>query len=307
MDSEIQALVFDIKRFALHDGPGIRTTAFIKGCPLSCVWCQNPEGIDPEPVLWYSGSQCIRCGQCVNICPKKALKIQSREKNFINIDRGVCDRTGNCVKACPSAALHWDSLSYSAEELTEELIRDAVFFESSGGGITLSGGEPLFRWEFTVEVLKRCKERGFHTAIETTLFASRAVVEKTLPHVDLYLADLKLIENEEHRKYTGVENLRILENIEYLAELGRSMIIRVPLIPGLTDTEENIGGIARFISGLKGDIPIELLNFNPLAESKYEAMGLEYRFAGTMSPLPDDNIEALKSIVKKEGCRILYE
>lgn len=305
MDSEIRALVFDIKRFALHDGPGIRTTAFIKGCPLSCVWCQNPEGIDPKPVLWYSSSQCIRCGQCVDVCPKNALESHTGDKNFISIDRAICDRSGNCVKSCPSAALHWDSQSYSVDELTEHLVRDAVFFGSSGGGITLSGGEPLYRPDFTVEVLKRCKEKGFHTAIETTLFASRSVIEKTLPFVDLYLADLKLIENEAHKKYTGVENVRILENMEYLAGLGRSMIIRVPLIPGLTDTEENIGGIARFVSGLNSDIPIELLNFNPLAESKYKAMDLEYRFAETMSQLNDDDIGALKSIVQKEGCRVI--
>lgn len=307
MNSENRALVFDIKRFALHDGPGIRTTAFIKGCPLACVWCQNPEGIDPKPVLWYSDSQCIKCGQCVDVCPKNALESRAGDKNFIHIDRGICDRTGDCVKSCPSAALHWDSQSYSTEELTEELVRDGVFFESSGGGITLSGGEPLFRPDFTANVLKRCREKGIHTAIETTLFAPRTVIEKTLPYVDLYLSDLKLIDNEEHKKYTGVENVLILENIEYLAGLGRSMIIRVPLIPGLTDTEENIRGIARFVSGLNGDIPIELLNFNPLAESKYKAMGLEYRFARTMFQLSDENIETLKSIVHEEGCRVLHE
>lgn len=304
MNTEIRALVFDIKRFALHDGPGIRTTAFIKGCPLSCVWCQNPEGIEPKPVLWYSDSQCIKCEHCIEVCPNNALESNTDNKPFINIDRAICDRSGNCVKSCPSGALHWDSRSYSAEELTEQLVRDAVFYESSGGGITLSGGEPLFQPEFSVEVLKKCKERGFQTAIETTLYASRAVIKKTVPFVDLFLADLKLINNEEHKKYTGVENILILENMEYLAELGCPMTIRVPLIPDLTDTEENISGIARFVSGLNGDIPVELLNFNPLAESKYVAMGLQYRFADTISQLPDEKIKLLKSILQDKGCRV---
>lgn len=305
MDSETRALIFDIKRFALHDGPGIRTTAFIKGCPLACVWCQNPEGIDPLPVLWYSDSQCIECEHCIEVCPNKALDSKKGNKAFINIDRDICDRSGNCVKSCPSSALHWDSRSYSAEELTGQLVRDAVFFESSGGGITLSGGEPLYRPDFTVEVLKRCKERGVRTAIETTLYASKTTVEKTVPFVDLYLADLKIIDNEEHKKYTGVENFLILKNIKYLAELGRPMTIRVPLIPGLTDTDENISGIARFVSGLNGNIPVELLNFNPLAESKYTAMGLQYRFADSMAQLPDEKIESLKLILQNEGCRVV--
>jgi pyruvate formate lyase activating enzyme len=304
MSSEIRALIFDIKRFALHDGPGIRTTAFIKGCPLACVWCQNPEGIESKPVLWYSDSQCIRCEHCIEVCPENALESDTDKKPFINIDRAVCDRAGNCVKSCPSGALHWDSRSYSAEELTEQLVRDAAFYESSGGGITLSGGEPLFQAEFSLEVLKKCKNRGFQTAIETTLYASRSVIEKTVPYVDLYLADLKLINNEEHKKYTGVENVLILKNMEYLAGLGRPMTIRVPLIPGLTDTEENITGIAKFVTCLEGDIPIELLNFNPLAESKYVAMGLQYRFAEILSKLPDEKVTELKSILQNEGCRV---
>jgi pyruvate formate lyase activating enzyme len=305
MDSKLHALVFDIKRFALHDGPGIRTTAFIKGCPLACVWCQNPEGINAKPILWYGNSQCIRCGQCIKACPNGALTGSEDAKTFISIDRDLCSSSGDCVKSCPSGALHWDSRSYSPDELTDQLIRDAVFFESSGGGITLSGGEPMYRPEFAVDVLRKCKEKGYHTALETTLFASRPIIEKFVPVVDLFLADLKLVDDNEHVKYTGVGNGPIMENIKYLAELGKPMTVRVPLIPGMTDSEENIGGIAGFVSGLVGDIPIELLNFNPLAESKYRAMGLRYHFAETLTQLPEIKVEHLRLIVRKAGCRVI--
>lgn len=291
--------VFDIKRFALHDGPGIRTTAFLKGCPLSCIWCQNPEGITARPVLWYAASRCIGCGKCVEICPSGALS------PAIDIDRYACTRCGACVTACPSGALHWDSREYTARELAEQLLKDAVFYESSGGGITLSGGEPMACPDFSLEVLDICGSRGFHTAIETSLFASRKTVNRFIPLTDLFLADLKIIDDEAHRKHTGVSNRLILENLRHVAKAGKALIVRVPLIPGITDTRENIEGISRFVSALEEDVPVELLSFNPLAESKYRTLGLPYPFADVLSQQTAGEVEELKTILKENQCRVL--
>lgn len=297
-------LVFDIKRFALHDGPGIRTTAFLKGCPLRCTWCHNPEGIPPRPVLWYSDSQCIGCAQCVTACPVGALSIH--KKPFIAIDRKLCTECGECVSVCPSRALHWDSRPYSPADLTEELVKDRAFFETSGGGITLSGGEPLANPYFALEVLKLCRERGCRTAIETSLYAPWETVENFLPLTDLFLIDLKLKDEEAHRRFTGVSNRLILRNLNCLASNGGKFVLRVPLIPGITALEENIATIARFAAALEGESPgVELLNFNPLAESKYRALSLPYPFAHCLAPLPQEEVEKLKSLVTEHGCPVL--
>ncbi|PIE04240.1 MAG: pyruvate formate lyase-activating protein [Spirochaetales bacterium] len=258
MISKNRVLVFDIKRYALHDGPGIRTTAFLKGCPLACVWCQNPEGINFERTLWnYGGS------------------------------------------------LHWDSHDYSPEELAEELLRDEVFYKTSGGGVTLSGGEPLVHAHFVKEVFRLCKLRNAHTALETTLYAAQKTVTDVLPLVDLIMADLKLLDGDNHKKYTGVDNKIILENLKYVASTGQDLLVRLPLIPGITDSRENVTGVSQFVADLPGNISLELLNFNPLAESKYRALGLPYRFSDTFSALPAEKFEELQHLAGKSGCRIL--
>ena len=318
MDSDTaERFVFDIKRFALHDGPGIRTTAFLKGCPLSCTWCHNPEGLKPAPLIWYSDSQCIRCWQCVKTCPPGALTIPENENGPLQYDREKCIHCGECVKTCPSGALRWDSRQYTVSELTDELLKDEIFHKSSGGGITISGGEPMNRPNFALKVLEACQAKGTHTAIETSLYAARETVDRFLPFVNLFLADLKLIDDETHRNCTGVGNKRIMENLAIIAQstAARStpeqpgMIVRVPLIPGITDTEKNIAGIAQYVSGLEGNVPVELLNFNPLAESKYRSLGLPYILKSTTvrktEQLSTERIEVLKSILREEGCRVL--
>jgi len=293
--------VFDIKRFALHDGPGIRTTAFLKGCPLSCPWCHNPEGIRSETVLWYHPQRCIQCRSCVAACPHSVLSAHPDDKRFIHIDRQKCELSGACVSACPTGALEWDSRIYQAEELVNELLADRVFFETSGGGVTLSGGEPLLQADFAREVLRMVHQQGVHTAVESTLYVSEKMLDSFRPVVDHWLVDIKLWDSAEHLKQTGVKNERILANIRHLAVTGAAMTLRIPLIPGVTVREENIAPTARFVASLPGEIPLELINFNPLAKGKYDALGLPYHFREQNAPFDADYVESLKEIARAEG------
>ncbi len=318
--SGLTGLVFDIKRFAIHDGPGIRTTAFLKGCPLSCVWCQNPEGISPRPHLWYHPERCIRCESCVAACPAGALTRQqdrqardnqgrdARErKQFIHIDRTACTLSGACLQACPTGALEWDSLWYTVPELMKELERDRTYYESSGGGVTLSGGEPLFQIDFAAAILEECRRRDIHTAVETTLFMGRDTLERVRPLIDLFLVDVKLYDATEHRRYTGTDNSRILDNIRYLAATGTALTLRLPLVPGITATEENVAAIGAFASELPGDIPLELVNFNPLPAGKYRALDREWPFPDHPGPLPEDEVARFAGIARSRGARVAQD
>ena len=186
----MKAVVFDIKRFAVHDGPGIRSTLFLKGCPLDCKWCHNPEGISRGEMLWYFPNQCLKCGDCVPVCPHQALIME----NEILIDRSRCDLCGKCTETCPTGALHILGKEMTIEEIEEELLRDRIFYEESGGGITLSGGEPLAQSAVAVEVLKNMKARGIATAVESCLQVPESVLEEVLPLCDYFMADLKLID-----------------------------------------------------------------------------------------------------------------
>lgn len=303
--SELRGRVFDIKRFALHDGPGIRTTVFLKGCPLACTWCQNPEGIPLKKMVVYHPEQCIRCEQCVTACPNGAITTRPGERRFIHIDRTRCDCDGTCIEACPTRALRWDSTEYTAEQLLREVERDEVFYRNSGGGVTLSGGEPLSQAPFARKLLELCKAAGLHTAIETTLQTTPTVLTGMLPVVDLFLTDIKLWDPEQHRRYTGVDNGIILENVRFLAGKGAHMLVRVPLIPETTTSRENIAAIARFVGALPGGHALELINFNPLAAGKYEMLERPYPYARYTSPLPEEDVEELRCLVRAEGVTVI--
>lgn len=298
-------LVFDIKRFALHDGPGLRTTAFLKGCPLRCRWCQNPEGLRTTRVLWYQAQRCIRCGVCLAACPNDALGGNSGSERFIRIDRAACNLAGACVAACPSTALEFDSSEYTPEELVAVLVRDRVFYESSGGGITLSGGDPFAQPDFSEAVLTLCRDEGLHTALETTLQVRQSTLQRFLPLVDHFLTDVKMVDSDAHRKYTGVDNDTILENVRWLAEQRATMTIRLPLIPGATATDENVREVANYVRDLPGDVRLELINFNPLASGKYHALDLDYDYASVTSPLEESVVRALAETARGQGVTVV--
>ena len=287
-------VIFDLKRFAVHDGGGLRTTLFLKGCPLRCPWCQNPEGIERKPMLWHNPVVCLKCGSCVPACPQGALRLDDR----IHADRDRCIVCGKCADVCPAAAMSCTGETVTAEEAAARLLRDRVFF-GENGGVTLSGGEVLAQWEFAREVLAICKEAGANTAIETCLLASREAVEALLPVVDHFIADIKYLDGETHRKVVGADNAPILENFRFLAEQGDDLLVRTPLIPGYTATEENIRAIARFLRGIDPAIKYELLNFNPLCRSKYSAMEQDYPVSG--GALSEAELETFRAIAAEEG------
>lgn len=272
----MNGVIFDCKRFAVHDGAGLRTTLFLKGCPLRCPWCQNPEGLERRAALWYSPAQCLRCGQCASACPAGALTLS---EDRVHIDRGACTLCGACVAACPGAALSVAGQTVSAEAAAAMLLRDRPFF-GERGGVTLSGGEVLAQWEFAAEVLSLCREAGVHTAVETSMEGPRAALEALLPLTDQFLVDIKYLDPETHRRVLGADNRQILENYRFLVSRGADVTVRTPLIPGYTATEENIGAIACFVRSVQPEGAYELLNFNPLCRSKYAALEQDYPVSG---------------------------
>ena len=296
MTSEMQTgIIFDVKRFAVHDGTGLRTTLFLKGCPLRCPWCQNPEGLSREPVLWYHPGECLRCGSCVRDCDAGALTLDDR----IHADTSKCTLCGDCQAICPAAAIEILGRRISAGEAADLLLRDRVFF-GKRGGVTLSGGEVLLQWKFAKQVLSICRDHGADTAIETSLMAPREALEEMLPVTDHFLTDIKIFDNEEHKRIIGAENRIILKNYEYLLEQGADVLVRTPLIPGYTADEYNIRSIARYIVSRDADARYELLNYNPLCRSKYEAAEKEYPVR-EIRPLSEEEMQRFYRILEEEG------
>jgi pyruvate formate lyase activating enzyme len=262
-DNIIKAMIFDISRFALHDGPGIRTTVFFKGCPLRCIWCQNPESMNGRPEIIYYEDRCIRCGRCAQVCP---VTIKDGP-----ISKTECLGCGRCSDACMTGARKLAGRLFSPDDLLREVVKDTAFYKRSGGGITLSGGEPMMQADFIQIFAGLCKTAGLHVAVDTCGYAPWSSFEKILPAVDLFLYDLKVMNPRLHKEYTGVGNGLVLDNAAKLAQMCKDIIIRVPLIPGYTDTVDNMVQIARFIrEKMLGRIRrLELLPFNTLAGAKY--------------------------------------
>lgn len=295
----MKGTIFDIRRFSTHDGDGIRTTVFFKGCPLSCVWCQNPEGISLRRCPLYFENRCIHCKMCAAESVNGGMKCRG---DTVLMDIDAPEDWEHLTEVCPSGAISMDSREYSVKEVMEEIRKDMVFYRH-GGGVTLSGGEPLLQWEFALEILKQCKKEGIHTAIETSLYAGQEVLGELLPYLDLIFADFKIMDGERHKKYVGVPNQKIKENIKYLLESEKKdrVIIRTPMIPGLTAYRDNITEVAGYISRIDPDVSYEILNYNPLAEAKYHLIGKEFCFAENPKMYSKSQMREFKSWARQGG------
>ena len=269
----VKGIIFDVKRYAIHDGPGIRSTVFLKGCPLQCQWCQNPEGIEPGPEIFVRQKRCAEdCDACVSACPQGAI---SKDGNSIKIDREKCDFCGKCEDACVYEALEIIGREVTVAEALVEMERDRVFFDESGGGITFSGGEPLMQLDFLMELLPEIKKRNIHVTLDTSGFVSFRDLERVSDQVDLFLYDLKIMDDEKHKEYTGVSNRIILENLRELTERGKPTAVRIPLISGVNDDDQSIQSLTEYLQSLKNIKHISLLPYHSGGCEKYRNLKKE--------------------------------
>lgn len=295
----------DVSHGTTHDGPGMRTTVFVKGCPLHCLWCQNPESISPHNEVWWSAADCIGCGSCRKACQNGAL---SFEEKGIHIRRDVCEKCGACAEACPTTAMSLQGQEYDLETLLSEVLRDRNYYKQFGGGVTCSGGEPLLQYEFVASFFKRLHEEGITTALDTCGFATQEHLEAVLLHTDYVLYDMKLFDSEQHKAYTGVPNERILSNLLFLADHARrenpnmKIWIRTPLIPGITAVEENIRQIGEFIQNHVSDVVErwELCAFNGVCVSKYDKLGETWQFEGRGAMTQTEIVQ-----IKETACAVV--
>lgn len=289
-----KAKIFEIKRFAVHDGDGIRTTVFLKGCPLKCVWCHNPEGIEFNPQLALYENKCTFCGECARVCPEKTHKTESGLHIF---DREKCIACGKCEEACFNGALKLYGKEMTVREIMPLLLEDKDFYDNSGGGVTLSGGECLMQADFCVELLKELKENGIHTAVDTCGFVSKETLDRVMPYTDIFLYDLKAYDGEVHIKCTGQSNKLILENIKYIDSCQKTIEVRIPYVPGYNS--EQIEKIAVFLSGLKNLTKVRVLPYHNYAGSKYSALNMENTLPEILPE--NDMIEKAKECIRSYG------
>ena len=293
--------IFDIQRYSIHDGPGIRTTVFLKGCPLRCLWCSNPESQNQHPEIMLDRSLCGRCGTCVEVCPQGAAVEQG---TGIVLLRERCRGCGRCVAGCPQGARRLVGNQMTVEEIVEEVEKDRLFYKNSGGGITLSGGEPMHQPDFTRALLMRCKEKGLHTVLDTSGYAQLKDWDSVLEYADLVLFDLKQMNPVQHQEYTGVSTELILKSAREIASQKIPMIIRIPLVPGYNDMRVNIEGCAHFAQEIHVD-RVELLPFHKLCMSKYTKLNKEWKLFSLASP-SQELLEEVRTIFSTYGLTCTY-
>lgn len=318
IDEALTGIVFNIQHFTVHDGPGIRTEIFLKGCPLQCKWCSNPESIKQKQQIGVHGSRCIgveACGYCLKACPesdpesdpKSDIGIFVIDENKVTaIDRNLCTDCLKCAEVCPADALSpWGNIM-SVKDVMAEVMADVDFYEKSKGGVTLSGGDPLIQWPFTLEILKACKAQNIHTCLETELHCKNDILEKVLAHTDMVITDIKHMDEDCHRQYTGVGNSLILANLIKTVDMGMPVVIRIPVIPGHNNDEDNIRATAGFILNKLHNkvIQVQLLPYRPLGIEKYQSLSMEYPMAEFSAQEPkarEKDMLNLVSVLQSNG------
>ncbi|MEW5961538.1 MAG: glycyl-radical enzyme activating protein [Chloroflexota bacterium] len=293
--AELLGLVFDIQRFSVHDGPGIRTTVFLKGCPLRCLWCQNPESMARQPEITFIATNCINCGKCLAVCPEEAIRVSTEHGRVI--DRTACTFCGECIEFCYAGALNIIGRYVTVAEVLAEVERDRDFYIKSGGGVTFSGGEPTAQPAFLEELCRQAQARRLHTTIDTCGYVQWDIFRSILRYVDLVLYDLKHMDSTEHRRLTGVPNELILENLQRISALGLPVYVRIPLVPGCNDSAENIEATAAFVAGLSNVQKFDILPYHRLGEPKWRQLDHLYELHG-VSPPNREHVYALADLVR---------
>ncbi len=294
-------LIFDLKKYAIHDGPGIRTTVFFKGCPLRCAWCHNPEGQLAKPEVMVKADRCLPgCNACLKDCGAKAI---ARRKGRIEINRFECDGCGKCVDACPSQAVELAGRLRDAAEVVEQVFQDRIFHEGSGGGVTFSGGEPLMQPDFLEALLEECRRREAHTAVDTCGYVAPEVMARFAGRADLFLFDFKVMDDERHKRWTGVSNRVILENLRTLSRSRSRIVIRIPLVAGVNDDPDNIRRTAEFVRSLGTIGQFSLLPYHAMARDKYRRLGRGRDHADFAAPPAEAQAE-IKALLESYGFRV---
>ena len=288
------AHIFNIQRCSTEDGPGLRTTLFLKGCSMRCAWCHNPEGlISAFQIMWIE-SRCEGCGKCVDICPNEAIRVTD---TGLKTDKKKCRLCGACVEACLNTAREISGYDITVTQALDTVKRDRIFYSKSGGGVTLSGGEACLQWEFAREFFNACRQAGIHTALDTCGFVKPENLTSVLDFSDLVLYDLKIADPENHKKYTGVDLAPILNNARLISERRIPMWIRIPVIPGYTDSPENMGGLGAVINGLPAVERVDLLSYHHLGEAKYKGLGLTYPLKEGLASPSKKKMTVLRDII----------
>ena len=295
----VKGVIFDVKKYSIHDGPGVRTTVHFKGCPLACWWCHNPESQGTKPAILLRSERCIACGTCMKVCPVKAISVQ---KGVLVTNPELCRGCGKCCDACPAEAREICGRSYTVPELMEQLRKDEPFFRD-GGGVTFSGGEPLMQPEFLLEALQACEAEGYHTAIDTSGYCKTETILEIAKHASLFLYDIKQMDPVLHKKYTGLDNALILKNLQAISEAGAVINIRLPFMPGLNSDDEELHKIGALVKNLKGITFVSILPYHTAAKGKHDRWHMAYKL-NELQPPTDELINHAADILKSYGLKI---
>lgn len=298
----MKAIIFDIQKFSVHDGPGLRTLIFMKGCPLACIWCCNPESQSRALELVFYVERCIRSNRCLEVCPARAISVK---ENRLVLDKILCNLCGKCVEVCYAEAWKMFGRVVDVDYVMKEIEKDVAFYRNSGGGVTFGGGEPLLYPDFVSAVAKRCQSAGIPVAIETCGYVPWKNLERVLDNMDLVMFDIKHLDPKMHKELCGCSNQLILKNLKALSRINNTeVIVRFPIITGLNDTEDNVNSTARFVASLNGNIKrVELLPYHKFGEKKYERLGRKYTLKGLEIP-SDEHMHAIESIMENYGLNV---